>query len=234
MSTLRQPFIVAHRGASAAHPENTVEAFRGALAEGADWVELDVRLSADGQLVVHHDPFYSGGVGVATTPAASRPASVPLLDEALDACAGMGVNVEIKNTPGDLGDDGSEHRLEVAELVVSLVTQRDSQQPIQISSFDEPTLARVKELAPGLPTAQLLFDLAVDPQAVERAADAGHGAINPWDPFVDEALVARCGALGLEVNPWTVDDPDRIRALAALGVTGIITNTPAAALAALG
>jgi len=233
MSTLRQPFIVAHRGASAAHPENTVEAFLGALAEGADWVELDVRLSGDRHLVVHHDPFYSGGLSVATSPAGARPASVPLLHEALDACAGMGVNVEIKNSPGDLGDEGSDHDLEVAELVVSLVTQRGGDQPIQVSSFDEATLARVKELAPGLPTAQLLFDLQADPEAVERAAAAGHGAINPWDPFVDEALVARCSGLGLEINPWTVDDPDRIRALAVLGVTGIITNTPAAALAAL-
>ena len=157
-----------------------------------------------------------------------------MLHEALDACAGMGVNVEIKNSPGDLGDEGSDNGLEVADLVVSLVTQRDAGQPIQISSFDEPTLARVKELAPALPTAQLLFDLHSDPEAVDRAAAAGHEAINPWDPFVDEALCARCAELGLEINPWTVDDPDRIRALAALGVTGIITNTPAAALAALG
>ena len=208
-------------------------AFLGAREEGASWVELDVRLSSDGQLVVHHDPWYSGGLGVATSPADARPETVPLLAEALDACAGMGVNVEIKNTPGDLGDEGVEHSLEVVDLVVSLVTQRGSEQPIQISSFDEPTLARVRALAPDLPTAQLLFDLSGDPEAVERAAEAGHGAINPWDPFVDEALVARCDALGLEINPWTVDDPERIRTLAVLGVTGIITNTPAAAIAAL-
>ncbi len=233
MSTLRMPNIVAHRGASAAHPENTLEAFVGALAEGANWVELDVRLSGDGQLVVHHDAWYSSGLGIATSSADVRPASVPLLAEALDACAGMGVNVEIKNSPGDLGDDDVPHDLAVAERVVSLVTQRGPGQPIQVSSFDEPTLARVKELAPELPTAQLLFDLHADPRAVERAAAAGHDAINPWDPFVDEALIARCDALGLEVNPWTVDDPDRIRTLAALGVTGIITNTPAAARAAL-
>ena len=209
-----------------------MEAFRGALSEGADWVELDVRLSADGQLVVHHDAWYPGGTGVAASPADARPAHVPLLADALDACAGMGVNVEIKNSPGDLGE-GVEHALEVAELVVSLVTLRGPGQAIEISSFDEPTLGRVKELAPGLPTAQLLFDLAADPGAVERAAAAGHAAINPWDPFVDEALVARCDALGLAINAWTVDDPERIRRLAALGVTGIITNTPAAARAAL-
>ncbi len=233
MSRLRKPNIVAHRGASAAQPENTVVACQGALADGADWVELDVRTSADGQLVVHHDPFYSNGSGVASTPAGERPDGVPLLHEALDACAGMGVNVEIKNSPGDLGGDDVTHGLEIAELVVSSVTQRGAGQAIEVSCFDEPTLARVKALAPELPTAQLLFDLAVDPQAVERAAEAGHGAINPWDPFVDEALMERCEALGLEVNPWTVDDLDRIRALAALGVTGIITNTPAAARAAL-
>ena len=142
MSTLRMPFIIAHRGASAAHPENTLEAFVGALAEGADWVELDVRLSGDGQLVVHHDAWYSDGLGIAACSADARPASVPLLAEALDACAGMGVNIEIKNSPGDLGDEGPEHGLEVAELVVSLVTERGSGQSIQVSSFDEPTLAR--------------------------------------------------------------------------------------------
>ncbi len=210
-----------------------MEAFRGALSEGADWVELDVRLSADGQLVVHHDAWYPGGSGVATSSADARPSHVPMLEEALDACEGMGVNVEIKNSPGDLGDEGVPHGLEIAELVVSLVTLRGTGQAIQVSSFDEATLARVKELDPALPTAQLLFDLAADPEAVERAAAAGHAAINPWDPFVDEALVARCDALGLEINPWTVDDPERIRGLATLGVTGIITNTPAAALAIL-
>ena len=233
MSSQRTPNIVAHRGASAAHPENTVEAFLGARSEGADWVELDVRLSADRALVVHHDAWYSKDLGVATSSSSDRPPSVPLLGEALDACAGMGVNVEIKNSPGDLGDDGVTHGLEVAGLVVALIAERGSAQPISVSSFDEATLQRVKELAPEIPTAQLLFDLAADPDAVERAAAAGHGAINPWDPFVDEALIARCDALGLEVNPWTVDDLDRIRALAALGVTGIITNTPAAARAAL-
>lgn len=233
MSSQRKPNIVAHRGASAAHPENTVAAFRGALAEGADWVELDVRLSADGELVVHHDAFYSNGLGVATAAASARPATVPLLASALDACTGMGVNVEIKNSPGDLGDDVVTHVLDVADLVVSLVTQRGGVQPIEVSCFDEATLARVRELDPSIPTAQLLFDLSTDPTCVERAAEAGHSAINPWDPFVDEALVARCEALGLGINPWTIDDPERIRQLAAFGVTGIITNTPAAARALL-
>ena len=83
-------------------------------------------------------------------------------------------------------------------------------------------------------TAQLTFDLSADDSVIERAAEKGAVAINPWDPYVDAAFVARCHALGLAVNPWTVDDRDRIIELAVLGVDGIITNTPALARSYLG
>jgi glycerophosphoryl diester phosphodiesterase len=121
---------------------------------------------------------------------------------------------------------------DLADRVVELVRSRADRgvdQQICISCFDEVTLDRVRSLHPAIDTAQLLFDLSSDPEAVERAADKGAVAINPWDPFVDAALMERCGALGLAVNPWTVDDRDRIIELAALGVDGIITNTPALA-----
>ena len=75
---------------------------------------------------------------------------------------------------------------------------------IQISSFDEATLRRVASLDPRLPTAYLAFDLSADPGLLERAAQAGDVAVNPWDPFVDEAFMERCRSLGLGVNPWTV------------------------------
>jgi glycerophosphoryl diester phosphodiesterase len=88
----------------------------------------------------------------------------------------------------------------------------------------------IRSTDPSVDTAQLLFDMSVDPSVVERAAEKGAVAINPWDPFVDAALVERCHALGLAVNPWTVDDRERIVELAALKVDGIITNTPALAL----
>ncbi len=228
MSDADRPLIYAHRGASADHLENTVPAFLGAREQGSDWVELDVHLTADGGLAVVHDGHYTDGRTVHEHPASTRPATVPLLDEALDACAGMGVNIEIKVTRPDTT---------LADRVVALVGSRRGagvDQPICISSFDEATLDRVRELDPAIDTAQLLFDLAADPDAVERAASKGAVAINPWDPFVDAALVQRCRALGLAVNPWTVDDRERIIELAALGVDGIITNTPGLARSYLG
>lgn len=212
-----------------------MEAFLGARNQGADWVELDVRISSDGALVVHHDPIYPDGPVVATSRADQRPAHVPLLHEALDACRGMGVNIEIKNTPGDLGPEVP-HGLEVADRVVELVAERRAggdDQPILVSSFDELTLARVRDGGAGIETGLLVWDLHNDPDAVQRAADCGDVAINPWDPFVDEDFMERCGDLGLRVNAWTVDDPERIARLAELGVHGIITNVPAIALQVL-
>ena len=238
MSNQRTARVVAHRGASADHPENTLAAFSGARSQGADWVELDVRISSDGALVVHHDPIYPDGSVVATTPSERRPAHVPLLHEALDACAGMGVNIEIKNTPGDLGPEVP-HGLEVADRVVDLVAQRraaegaGADQPILVSSFDELTLARVRAGGAGIETGLLVWDLHNDPDALQRAADCGDVAINPWDPFVDEQFMERCARLGLMVNAWTVDDPERIARLEELGVHGIITNVPAIALRVL-
>lgn len=236
MTESRSTQVIAHRGASADHPENTVAAFRAAAEQGADWVELDARLTADGALVVCHDPDYPGGGEVGRLGAADRPAGVPLLEEALAACAGMGVNVEIKNSPGDLGQDPPPWSTEVADLVVAALRRMGPVGPAGwlVSSFDWTTLERVRELEPSLPTAFLVLDLNADLQAPERAAAAGHVALHPWDPFVDGSLLARCHALGLACNTWTVDDPDRIAELGRLGVDGVVTNVPALARRALG
>ncbi len=223
MTRQHRPLVYAHRGASADHVENTLAAFNGAREQGSDWVELDVHLTSDGALVICHDGHYPDGRDVWSTPSSDRPEAVPLLDQALEACAGMGVNIEIKVSRPDT---------EVAAAVVDAVVARrraGSDQPICISSFDEATLARVRDTDSSVDTAQLLFDLSVDPDAVDRAAHAGAVGINPWDPFVDAALVERCAELGLTVTPWTVDDRDRIVQLASFGVDGIITNTHALA-----
>lgn len=236
MSNPERVLICAHRGASAAHPDNTIAAFEGARGEAADWVELDVRRARDGALVVSHDAWYQDGRSVWATPADERPDGVLLLDAALDACAGMAVNVEIKNSPGDLGEVDGEpvgHDLTVADEVVAFLAGRDGTQRYEISSFDESTLQRVRSLEPRIPTAYLVFDLAADPTIPERAAAAGDVAVNPWDPLVDAAFMQRCGELGLQVNAWTVDDPMRIVELARLGVHSIITNEPANARSVL-
>ncbi len=237
MSRQVELLIIGHRGASADHPENTVDAFRGAREQGADWVELDVRATVDGTLIVHHDPWYRDRRTVWSVPAADVPEGVVDLVTALDACAGMGVNVEIKNSPGDLGGEDVPRSLDVADRVAELLAAREAaglDQPVLVSSFDLPTIDRVREVGSGIPTGYLVFDLTEDPDAVRRAADHGHDALHPWDATVTAELVAACRDLGLLLNTWTVDDPARIVELADLGVDGIVTNVPAIASAALG
>lgn len=223
-----------------------MEAFAEAVHQGADWVELDVRLTMSGDLIVHHDPWYrderTGGRGglVWDTPPSQRPTPVPTLSEALDACRGdgsraVGVNVEIKNIAGDLGADHVPHGPAVADAVVDLLARRRAAGiggEILVSSFDAGTIDRVRALD-GPPTAQLLVSLAAWPDAVASTARRGHAALHPADWDVDAGLVSRCHGAGLAVNVWTVNDPTRIVALAALGVDGIVTDTPAAALRAL-
>lgn len=224
-----EPIVIAHRGASAAYPENTVEAFHGALAAGADWVELDARRTADGALVVHHDAVLADGRVLVELNRDELPASVPTLAEALDACAGMGVNIEIKNNPPDPDLDPTE---QVAEGVVALLAEREGRDEVLISSFNPATLRRIRERAPHLRTALLIVE--PPPDVVEQLVDAGHSALHPYDWFVTPDLVADCHAAGLQVNVWTVDDPARMRELLDQGVDGLCTNVPDVARALLG
>jgi glycerophosphoryl diester phosphodiesterase len=95
--------VLAHRGCAVAHRENTTAAFAEAVRVGADGIELDVRSSADGRLVVHHDPLLPDGRVVGRTHSTAFPDYVPLLGEALDACDGLLVNVEVKSDPSEPG-----------------------------------------------------------------------------------------------------------------------------------
>jgi len=230
---LRLPFgdvtstvqIIAHRGASSAERENTVAAFHRAAAMRADAVELDVRVAADGALVVHHDPALDDGVRVASLPRAELPAHVPTLAEALDACAGMWVNVEIKNSPGDPDFDPD---AKVADATVALLRERGDTDRYLISCFDIATLDRCRGLAPEIATAFLSVD-APDGIAATLAS-RGHRAFHPWHPIVTPDLVEECHAAGVDVNVWTCDDPERMAELIAWGVDGICTNLPDLAL----
>jgi glycerophosphoryl diester phosphodiesterase len=227
------PLIYGHRGASADAPENTLAAFALAREQGADGVELDVRRSADGSLVVHHDVALPDGRVIFETPRAELPGSVPVLAEALDVCAGLVVNIEIKNSPFEPDHDPERT---VADEVVALLRDRargPSGDRTIVSSFDLGTVDRVKALDGGLATAFLTFLDPAGLDSVRLAADRGHDAIHPHQGTVDAALVAAAHELGVQVNVWTVDDPDRLRALAGLGVDGIVTNVPALAREAI-
>jgi glycerophosphoryl diester phosphodiesterase len=221
--------VYAHRGASVAERENTVAAFRRAVDMGADGVELDVRRSADGALVVHHDPHLADGRAIVELPAASLPDHVPLLDVALDACRGVVVNVEIKNLQGDPDFDPD-------DSLVAPVLAACAGHDVIVSSFNLRTIDRVQEADPSIPTAFLVMiapDRDVAGRVVDRCRRHGHSVLHPHHYGVTEHLVDLCRANGIAVNTWTVDDPDRMRQLAALGVDGIVTNVPDVALATL-
>jgi glycerophosphoryl diester phosphodiesterase len=222
--------VLAHRGARTVAPENTIEAFRVALAQRADGIELDVHRTADDQLVVHHDADAPGLGVLAELPFAAirheRP-SIPRLDEVLDASAGSVVNIEIKNLPGDADYD---ERDRAADLVVDLLTARGGTDEVLVSSFNLPTVDRVHALAPGIPTAFLVM-FGIDPlDALDLAAARGHVALHPFRAMLaDEsgaAMAAHAAELGLALNVWTVNEPAEIERLAALGVDAVITDVP--------
>ncbi len=263
--------IFAHRGASRDHPENTLAAFRGAVTAGADGVELDVRRSADGQAVVHHDAYLPDGRLICALPQAELPAWLPDLRSALEACVrirgcadrstaragkfvspssagldnalshwsvrlsahALSVNVELKNAPGEEDYDSTEAL--ATSVALFLLAESDLDRVI-VSSFELSAIDAVRAVSPLIPTAWLVA-LPKGPvldAAAERCAGHGHGFFHPHHGGVDERLMGRCKFVGLRVNTWTVDDPGRIKALAAMGVDGIITNVPDVARGALG
>jgi glycerophosphoryl diester phosphodiesterase len=231
---VNNPLIVAHRGASTAERENTVAAFRSAARMGADMVELDVRQTADGRLIVHHDAHIEG-VAIITMRADELPTYVPTLAAALDACAGMDVNVEIKNDTGDPDFDAGR---DVARRVVELLRTRADHDRMLISSFDRESINLVRRLDPTLRTGflftlpELVNGLSLE-AFLKGIADEGHVAIHPYRRVVTRELVAASHAVGLAVNVWTVDKPELLRMLADLGVDALITNVPDIAREAL-
>jgi glycerophosphoryl diester phosphodiesterase len=224
--------VLAHRGARTVAPENTLEAFRVALAEGADGVELDVHRTSDGRLVVHHDADATG-IGVLAEHALdairdARP-DIPTLAEVLDLCAGVLVNVEIKNLPGDADYDHSER---AAELVVATLADRGARDDVLVSSFNLMTIDRVRALDPSIPTAFLvMFGIDAD-DAIGLCVERGHGALHPSIGMLadgGESLVTHAHERGVSVNVWTVNDEDDMARLGHEGVDGLITDLPAVA-----
>ncbi len=215
--------VIAHRGASVDAPENTVEAFRLADEQGADGVELDVRVSPTGRLLVRHDPLAADG---------HESASVPTLAAALDACGDeMLVNVEIKNLASDGGFDAS---MSIVRGTIDELRLRgaDASGRWLISSFSWATIGACRAYAAEIATAFLCT--ALDDERIERIAAAGHAAVHPWERLVTPLLVERCHEAGLLVNTWTSNDPVRLVELAHMGVDGVCTDVPASARRALG
>lgn len=232
-------WLVAHRGASSGHPENTLEAFEAAVAAGADVVELDARLSRDGHLVVMHDADLArstGGSGFVqdlTLGEIKRRSGgrVPALAEALELLSGrVTVDVEIKNIPGEPDFDSPRER--VAEALVRLLDRSSFSGTILASSFNWLSIERVRRFAPGVPTGFLTVPAVDAGAALAYASVAGHALILPQVRALLRAgpsLVERAHALGVRVGTWTVEDLDEMRRLFSWGVDAVATDDPEAA-----
>jgi glycerophosphoryl diester phosphodiesterase len=240
------PVLLAHRGASALETENTLVAFRRAMREGADGVELDVQRCASGEVVVFHDDDLVRLAGrperILDLPLAALRevrlrggGEIPTLEEAIEACGpGALVNVEIKHE----GAWPAGCRALVA-AVEDVVARTRAEGRILISAFSPAVVWLWRKLRPDVPCG-LLFER---PRRFHRpwplrtdwlAPVLRPAALHPADELCTPETVARWRRAGYAVNVWTVDAPARIEALAAMGVDGIITNQPAAARAALG
>jgi glycerophosphoryl diester phosphodiesterase len=222
--------VIAHRGAPHRARENTVESFRAAIASGAGAVELDVRRTLDGELVVHHDPVLDDGRALVECEAATLPAYVPTLAAALDACAGAVVDVEIKNLPGEPDFDETDRI--AADVVELLAARPEPPEAWLVSCFRRETIDRCRVAVPHIATAWLTVGAVTD-DVVTWATGAGHSAIHPWDPTVDRSMIERCHAAGLLVNTWTCNDVARALDLASWGIDGICTDIPDELVAAL-
>jgi glycerophosphoryl diester phosphodiesterase len=228
-----KPLVVAHRGASVEHPENTIEAFEAAIDARADAVEFDVRMTADRRAVVMHDPDVSrttSGTGLVCEMSLEelRELGVPTLGETLECLAGRAAaDIEIKNLQGEPGFT-PEREAAVEATHAALDAVGFSGQVI-VSSFNPASIAYSRALRPDVPTG-LLTEFEVDAdEALGRARADGH----PWVlPFVLKVLEAGDGFSdrvhegGALLGVWIADDPETARRLFELGADAVATNDP--------
>ena len=222
--------VMAHRGASAAKKENTVDAFKQAVLVGSDAAELDVRRTADQILVVHHNATLNDGRIISQVNYSELPNDLCTLDEALDACAPMWVNVEIKNDPNEPDFDPTES---IADQTILCLSRRvEGDERWLISSFRRETIDRCRHLRPSIETAWLTVGVAPDEadDVLSELSKSGHRALHPWVNLVNKELIDRCHSYGLQLNTWTCDDPVRMAQLIEWGIDGICTNVPDVAI----
>lgn len=230
------PLVFGHRGVRGPLPENTLAAFARARDEGADAIELDVRLARDGVIVVAHDPDLARVTRGRDRRAIAEMSSgelsrvdvgdgqgVPTLAEtlALAAARGLRVNVELKRDVPS--------RRALVRAVVDLVRDvRDGERSVMLSTFDPAMMLELRARARGLLVALIVHagQRRYRPFLVARAL--GVGALHPERLLVASGeTLARARARGLVVNVWTVNDEREASDLAALGVDGLITDRPA-------
>jgi glycerophosphoryl diester phosphodiesterase len=211
------PAVIAHRGASWDEPANTLRAFRRAIRAGADYVELDVQATRDGELVAVHDPLRD-----TLAELLARSPETPRLAEVLEECAGrIGLAVELKHPYRH-----RRHRL-VECTLDALARHRIAPAETLVFSFEPAALREVAARRPDLRAVQLL---GTSPPRVTAPA----WGVGLLDARATSARIAAARGRGLATLVYTVNDERRMRELAELGVDGVVTDRPESLLRVLG
>lgn len=220
---MHTPLVTAHRGSMATHPENTMAAFRHAEQVGADELELDVQLSADGVPIVCHDETVdrtTDGSGAVVSLTAAQLAS-------LDAGDGRGlptVDTVLRNTrlpfQVEIKAPGA-----ARPLAQHVVRGARAERRVRFISFDHEALRECRQLAPEVPRG-LITDNDVE-GAAHDALRLGATTLCVYWPLVNEDVVTEVRRLGMRLASWVVDPADAPRALT-LGLDSVTTNDPAA------
>jgi glycerophosphoryl diester phosphodiesterase len=208
-------WVIAHRGASWEERENTLPAFERAIALGADFVELDVQASSDGELVVFHDTDLDRLTPL-RGPLRRRPLAevrevgIPTLEEVIELCRGrVGVMAELKSPR-------LYRRHDVVARTVALLGPEDV-----VLSFERRAVQEARRLRPGLRALQHVgYGTSI------RQAAAYAWGVGFHDPRATRRGIAKARSLGLATTVYTVNDPARMRQLADLGVDGIFSDRP--------
>ncbi|MCR5716783.1 MAG: glycerophosphodiester phosphodiesterase [Lachnospiraceae bacterium] len=233
---MEKPLIWAHRGASGHAPENTLPAFDLAAKMGADGVELDVQLTADGELVVCHDEKVDrtsnakGWIKDYTLEElrkldfsygnqAYEGLQIPTMEEVFDLLqpTGLSINIEMKT--------GIVMYPQLEEKIVALTHEKGWQDRVIYSSFNHYSVQKIKELDPEAKTGLLYADGPVDMPAYckKLGADALHPA---WYNLQFPGFVDACHEQHIDLNVWTINDAESMKQFVELGLHAVITNYP--------
>ena len=215
--------IIAHRGASAYEPENTLRAIRRALELNAKMIEIDVRSSKDAHIVVIHDESVdrtTDGKGCVKDLKleelkkldAGKGERIPTLQEAINAVKKRAILIiEIKV-------------LDIEDSVVRIIGKEGVEKEVIITSFYHPILRRIKEINSKIKTGVIFKCHPIKPE--DLALNAHANSLFPEHRYTSKEMVEEVHNYDLEIYPWTIDDLDKANQLIEMGVDGIVTNKP--------
>ncbi len=234
------PLIIGHRGASAVAPENTMAAFREAIAVGADGIEFDVRLTRDGVPVVIHDSTLrrTGGLNQRVADLSSQEISkidvgswfapgfasetVPSLRELFTFFQSNNASLYLEMKC----DSPAEHR-PLAEACCRMINEYSLKERVVVECFQLAALEILKEIDSEIKTAALFDRVFIDQSVISRATEIGAMAVALHHRLARKALVEKSKQAGLHVAVWTVDDPAWVQRAREIGIDALITNNPA-------